>query len=48
VDKIKRNKSTKVEETNSLDLDEGNIRNSIKFLFLFLSEAKFMGSDIHE
>jgi len=39
VDIIKRNKSTKVEETNSLDLNEGKIRNSIEFLFLFLSEA---------
>jgi len=36
--KIKRNKSTKMEEKTSLDLIEGNIRNSNEFLFLFLSQ----------
>jgi len=33
---MKRNKSTRVKETNSLDLNEGKLRNSIEFLFLFL------------
>jgi len=35
VDKIKNiNKPTKVEETNSLDMNEGKIGNSDEFLFL--------------
>jgi len=35
VDKIKkRNKLTKIEETNSVDMSEGKIGNSVEFLFL--------------
>jgi len=35
VDKIKkRNKLTKIEETNSVDMSEGKIENSVEFLFL--------------
>jgi len=38
-----------VEETNTLDLNEGKLRNSIEFLFLSQpSYANFMGSNIHE